>query len=322
MRLLRKPPYPLSVTYSVPDSDAEYILVIKDRDRNDTIVQENVVSNEFAEISYTLPDSFSRYDDSYDLEIYSDADGEMAEIVVQDNLEITRPYVDPETLGATASEIKEYTDLEMIARTLIDNVVGGGFYFKTTWYETEGQGTDYMPVWEKTYSILKAYENTTLVWDASQTPSALGYWNYLLTKDKTAIIKDPIYYVSEYERQAQKPPYIPVAPSDSFTIFDGEDSPYTSTINVGVTFPQHWNYLFLLETGYKVVPYDVYEATRMLIDDLKCGKLDYYKRYVKHYSTDQFKIEYDKGLYGGTGNIVVDKILQKYVVSIAKPGVL
>jgi hypothetical protein len=60
----------------------------------------------------------------------------------------------------------------------------------------------------------------------------------------------------------------------------------------------------------------------MLINDIKCGKLDYYKRYVKMYSTEQFKIEYDKRLLDGTGNILVDKILDKYRNNIVKPGIL
>jgi hypothetical protein len=82
------------------------------------------------------------------------------------------------------------------------------------------------------------------------------------------------------------------------------------------------DYIFLLETGYKVVPIDIQDATKLLINDIKCGKLDYYKRYVKNYSTDQFKIEYDKRMIEGTGNIIVDKILSKYVNNIVRPGVL
>jgi hypothetical protein len=78
----------------------------------------------------------------------------------------------------------------------------------------------------------------------------------------------------------------------------------------------------LLETGYKVVPNDITDATKMLIEDIKCGKLDYYKRYIKNYSTDQFKIEYDKRMIDGTGNILVDKILDKYIETIIRPGVL
>ena len=70
------------------------------------------------------------------------------------------------------------------------------------------------------------------------------------------------------------------------------------------------------------MPNDITDATKMLIEDIKCGKLDYYKRYVNKYSTDQFKIEYDKKMIEGTGNILVDKILDKYVETIIRPGVL
>jgi hypothetical protein len=60
----------------------------------------------------------------------------------------------------------------------------------------------------------------------------------------------------------------------------------------------------------------------MLIEDLKCGKLDYHKRYVSKYSTDQFRIEFEKESFGGTGNLVVDKILEKYITNFGTPGVL
>ena len=101
-----------------------------------------------------------------------------------------------------------------------------------------------------------------------------------------------------------------------------EDSGNVQTVSGGVAFSEGTDYIFLLETGYKVVPNDIQDATKMLINDIKCGRLDYYKRYVKAYSTEQFKIEYDKRLLDGTGNILVDKILNKYVNNIVKPGIL
>ena len=60
----------------------------------------------------------------------------------------------------------------------------------------------------------------------------------------------------------------------------------------------------------------------MLIEDIKCGKLDYYTRYISAYNTDQFRIQFDKSMMAGTGNMIVDRILDKYVKTITKPGVL
>ena len=59
-----------------------------------------------------------------------------------------------------------------------------------------------------------------------------------------------------------------------------------------------------------------------MVDDLSCGRLDYYKKYVSDYSTDQFKLKFDSMVFEGTGNIIVDKILSKYAKSIRKLGVL
>jgi hypothetical protein len=40
------------------------------------------------------------------------------------------------------------------------------------------------------------------------------------------------------------------------------------------------------------------------------------------YNTDQFRIQFDKAMLDGTGNFIVDKILEKYEANITRPGVL
>jgi hypothetical protein len=325
--ILRIPPYPLSVTYTVPDESADYILVIEDVPEQTEL--EVFVSGESGQtsssegtITYTLSGDFVKYDKSYAVTVYEDIDGERGDIVIEDNLQIERPYVDPNTLGTTATEIAEYKQHESLARAIIDSIVDG-FYYKRNYLEVVGQETDYIPLWDRTHKILKAYENAELVYDTSDADGpALGDFNYLITKDKTAITKDPVQATDSLNRAERRPSRIPLAVSDSYALFDTEDSGNTQTITPGVGFRQGTDYIFLLETGYKVVPIDIQDATMLLINDIKCGKLDYYKRYVKNYSTDQFKIEYDKRMIEGTGNIIVDKILSKYVNNIVRPGVL
>jgi hypothetical protein len=323
MQILRLPPYPISITYTVPDPLTSYVFVIEDVENQDT-TQEAILSTSQSKVTFELPANFSKYDKSYSLAIYEEiSEGVLAdEAVVEDNLEIMRPYVDPTKLGTTATEIAQYTEYEGIARTIIDNITGG-FYNTRTYLETVGQGTDYIPLWERTNKILKVYENAELVYDVDhQDGPALGEWNYLITKDKSAITKDPVTYTDAINRAERKKSGMFVAPSDSFALFDTEDSGNIYTISGGVAFNEGYDYIFQLETGYKVVPYDIQDATKMLIEDIKCGKLDYYKRYVTSYNTDQFKIQFDKSILDGTGNILVDKILSKYVKSITKLGVL
>jgi len=325
MEILRIPPYPLSVSYTVPEPSTEYILVIEDlleQVESEIILQ----SNQKSVITYELTGEYTQYDKSYPVTVYesitvSGVQDVRGDIVVEDNLDITRPYVDPATLGTTPTEIAEYTEHEKLARAIIDSVTDG-FYYKRSYLEVVGQGTDYVPLWDKTHKILTVHENATLVYDSSEEPKAIGEFNYLITKDKTAITKDPIELTDALNRAERKPARIPLAYSDSISMFDTEDSGNVQTISSGVAFPEGTDYIFLLEVGHKVVPYDIQDAAKMLINDIKCGKLDYYKRYVKSYSTEQFKIEYDKRLLEGTGNILVDKILDKYKNNISKPWVL
>jgi hypothetical protein len=334
MQILRLPPYPLTISYDVPLPNTEYILVINESTRNVNDITVTIESTSLSKLEYTLPDQFNSYDESYYLAIYEavystgSETPEEGDIVVEDNLEIMRPYVNPTTLArtngsGTATEINDYIKYEGLARAIIDSIVPGGFYYERSWYEVNGNGTDYLAIWDRVYKILKAYENNELVWDTTQDPAALFEWNYLLTKDKTAIIKEWNQQMTDsYIRAVGTPKGVPLGESDSIYLYDTEDSTVTLAVAPGVTFPVTFNYLFSLETGYKVVPYDIQDAITMLIDDIKCGKMEYHKRYILDYSTDQYKIKIDKSALDGTGNILVDRILEKYITNFGTPGVL
>ena len=334
MQILRLPPYPLTISYDVPLPNTEYILVINESTRNVNDITVTIESTSLSKLEYTLPDQFNSYDESYYLAIYEavyttgSEIPEEGDIVVEDNLEIMRPYVNPTTLArtngsGTATEINDYIKYEGLARAIIDSIVPGGFYYERSWYEVNGNGTDYLAIWDRVYKIVKAYENNELVWDTTQDPAALFEWNYLLTKDKTAIIKEWNQQMTDsYVRAVGTPKGVPLGESDSIYLYDTEDSPVTLAVAPGVTFPVTFNYLFSLETGYKVVPYDIQDAITMLIDDIKCGKMEYHKRYILDYSTDQYKIKIDKSALDGTGNILVDRILEKYITNFGTPGVL
>jgi len=323
MIILRQAPYDNFISYPV-EASTQYTLRIEDSDYD--VVFEDVVSSTntgLLSIDWSgtygeddTPYDFRKYDDTYHLEITKDD-----EILGEDNLTVERPYVDPSTLGQTASDIAAAKEHERLARAIIDAITGG-FYFKKSWIETVGQGTDYMPLWEKTYKVLKAYENAELVYNSSLEFPALDSWNYIVTKDKTAITKDPAYLITDFNRAESAPVGLNMASSDSISMFDTSDSGNTIALKSGVLFNAGTDYLFEVETGYRVVPYDIQDATKMLINDISCGKLEYFKRYVTDYSTDQFKISIDSASLSGTGNILVDKILDKYVTNVKKPGML
>ena len=64
MQILRKPPYPLSVSYTVPEASTEYILVIEDlleQTETEIVLQ----SNSSSVLTYALTEEFTKYDKSY-----------------------------------------------------------------------------------------------------------------------------------------------------------------------------------------------------------------------------------------------------------------
>ena len=153
MQVLRLPPYPITITYDVPNAYADYLLVIEGP--GFTEIEEEVTSNANKKVSYVLDDDYVKYDGSYTLTIYEAESGSGADIVVQDGLEIYRPYADPNDLATTATEIAEYKKQEFLARSIIDAVLEEGFYYKKKTIEYVGLGTDYAPINYRSHKVLK-----------------------------------------------------------------------------------------------------------------------------------------------------------------------
>ena len=326
-------------------------------------------------VVYTLPVVKVQFDRQFLIRFY---DAEHEHIIYESNLDIVRPYVNPNTLGTTASEIAEYKKNELIARAIIDTYTGIGFYNHKSIYQVQGNGLDYMPVWRDANRVLKVYENNAMIYNGEdvaigitafdttgtdtviETSSAHGYavgdsitlagftdtdynstfsvqevvsttefrittlteptlngsetakrvWAYTfkVTLDNSAIVKEFTGYSNIITTNYPK---LPVARGD----YAYDDRNYG-------TFANGADYLFVLDEGFRAIPADVEKAAIMLIDDLMCGRLDYYQKYVTTYNTDQYRIQFDKKMLEGTGNLIVDKILDKYMKSITKVGVL
>jgi hypothetical protein len=309
MEILRVPPYPITTTWDVPDADHEYLIYVEDVvDHSFETV--SVTSSSTSKIEYVLPRSKVQFDRDFLFRVYdTDLTGE---IVIDSNLTVYRPYVDPHMLGTNATEVAEYKRLEIIARAIMDAYLGNdsangeGFYNHKLIIQGIGEGTDYFPIWHNPKRILKVYENNQLVYDvenASDYPV-----QFAIAANNSAIIK---VATGEFNRFESNPTRLPLAAGD--LNYYGRS---------GTAFPKGYDYTFILDVGYKAVPPEVEQAAIMLIEDLKCGNNDYYKRFVSQYNTDQFSIKYAPEYLGGTGNNIVDKILDGYKGSVIKPGII
>lgn len=301
MEVMRVPPYPITTTWNLPIPNYTYIQYVEDL-VDHSVIETEVTSDENGVVLYELPLDKVQYDRKFYIKFY---DSEHIHTLYEENLDIIRPYVNANKLASTASDIAEYRMLELVARSIIDTIIPNGFYNHKQVIQTTGQGTDYFPVWYDTNKVLKVYENNVLVYDV-ETPTS-NIYDYVITLDNSAIQR---VINTAYNRSESMPANLPVARGDLG---------YYGYQSVG--FPAGYDYTFIVDSGYKTIPSDVEYATQVLVEDIKCGKLDYYKRYVTSYNTDQFRIQFDKSLFDGTGNMLVDKILDKYSNTILKPGI-
>jgi hypothetical protein len=380
MEVLRVPPYPITTTWEVPEAEHDYLIYVEDV-VDHSVETTTVTSDEASQITYSLPRSKVQYDRDFVFRIY-DTDI-FGEIVTDSNLTVYRPYVDPNTLGTTPSEVTEYKRWEIIARSLMDTYLGNdsalgeGFYNHKLIVQGVGLGTDYYPIWHNPKRVLQVYENNVLVYngedveisvaaisvDGDYTEIDTTSAHYFVAGDTVAIREGTTYtnYVVDsitsensftvktsgsdigdpatvkrywevayrpaadnsaivrvetglYNRSENKGPSLPTAVGDL--------GYYGYTRLGGYAFPKGYDYTFILDVGYKAVPADVEQAAMMLIDDLKCGRNEYYKRFVTQYNTDQFDIKFDAAMLGGTGNLIVDKILDGYKGNVIKPGII
>jgi hypothetical protein len=318
MNILRQPPFPLEVSYDGLQPNTDYALEIYD-DHTFLQLSVTVTSDGSGVISYQLPNDFEKYDETYALYIYTlDELDEPEETVVIDNLYIYRPYINPLSLADLECDQDQYIELERTARQIIDTMVGG-FYYTSGEMESVGLGADYLPVSKRINKINQVIENNIKVYDRLDPID--GQHTYIVSPDKTAIT---IQVGNEYNRLQSKEVRLPIAASDSFMLYgDDYDAVQALTeIKGAAMFPKDWDYTVYGEWGWPVVPQDIKDATKMLINDLKCGKLSYVQKYVTEYQTDQFRVKYSDLSLKGTGNLLVDKILEAYSIPIYRLGVL
>lgn len=303
MEALRVPPYPLTLKFDVPTSGDIYTLRLQDLVEH--FVEELNITSANLQITYVIPLSKIEFDRKYEVKILNSDE----EIVFEDNLDIVRPYTDPNKLGTTASEITEAKYNELIARSIIDSFVIDGFYNQKVIVQTVGEGLDYIPLWVNAYKVLRVYENDVLIFDVDEETNDRYF---KLSLDNSAVQEYIPNSTESLNRLEKTLPNLPVSYGDLG--YYGWDT---------VTFPTGYDYTLVLDAGYKTIPSDIQAATEMLVNDIKCGRLDQYKRYVEEYQTDQYKVKFNaKKLFNGTGNIIVDQILSKYTKNITRLGIL
>lgn len=326
MEITRLAPFPLNLSYSGLTPSTDYVVAIMTDFAGD-LVEIPVSSDGSGVISTPLPDFFSRYDEDYNLEVYeqtgTNADGSaiLGDIAIIDTLSISRPYVDPTTLGSTEEEVEQARQYEALARAVINSVTGG-FTYKRQVSEQVGLGNDFLYIPGRLNKIIKVWENDILVFD-NEGAEAVTDRTYFVTPDKGAITQAMPELPSGYNRMESKPVYPQMPASDSFTLYNTNDSPnIIQNVKGSPFFMEGSDYKIIVEIGWPVIPQDIQQATKLLISDMQCNNASFINSYIKDYSSDQYDISFDAGAFKETGNRIVDQILSNYPRTINRIGVI
>lgn len=321
MNLLRQPPFPLSVTYEGLDPSTDYLMEIYN-DKSVLLFSLDVSSDGDGVVTEELPLFFTKYDNKYALYIYSliEVSGEEQpeEVKVIDTLTVERPYTNPYNIGQTEDEDLQAIYHERIARNIID-VVTGGFYYKDDTLQLTALGGDFLTVPNRINRINQVYRNNVKVYDRLEPLD--DQETYIISPDNSAIT---IAKTGDYNYLQSKPVTLPLAASDSFNLYSDTSDPIAALTRIREfdLFPNGFDYIVVGEFGWPVVPQDIQDASKMLIDDLACNKLNYVSQYISEYKTDQFTLKYHELAVFGTGNKIVDQILSQYHTNFYKAGVL
>ena len=215
-------------------------------------------------------------------------------------VQIVTPYalvsdiVDYYSIGARPSDLnyyseKDITTAEQVARLMVENYTGQKFGTRYDFQEQFGSGSDALELTERMLTIDKVYENSKLVIDYTTGYNVFGYDVELTPTGKAMRIKmDTSYGDVRYDNQV-----------DPTILYYG-------------SFRNHTRYKVIGQFGYNYVPQDVKLCTMLLCGDLLSNDAAWRTKYLNKISLAEVSFELAKGAFNGTGNVIVDSILDGY----------
>lgn len=178
---------------------------------------------------------------------------------------------------------------ERAARMMIDNHIGFSLGKKVSDTVSYGSGADVIVTLDKIISIDKVYENDELVIDYSNNYNKFGY---------DVEITETGYGIR----------IVPSSPGDD--IEEQEIFDYT-----GLTkgqFRDGYRYEITGVFGWKYIPAEIKQSMFLLVNDLLCNDTLWRTKYVKKIQSGHMSVELSSLSFSGTGNAIVDSLLQKF----------
>lgn len=277
----------IQASFSVPVANSIYTAEYEDLITG-TSYSASATSNANKTVTFTLNNYYMTYCGNLQFNIYRNNG-----LVYSTGIDVIRPYCDL-TKVRNRLEITQADALnfESAARAIIESECGT-FHFIRKDKEIIGMGMDYLPVNERIEKLYTMYENGLLIHDSSNTDLNL----YKISVDKSSIVlSQTVQNKLEYPKVWRDRYY-------------------------DVSFASGYDYLINADFGYKVVPEDIQKACEILVQDISQGNMQYLNKYIQSFDNVEFKVDFAKTFFNGTGNFTVDNILSKYKNTII-PGVI
>ena len=202
--------------------------------------------------------------------------------------------IDAYSFGTQSSDVnyKSINDIlraEKIARIVIDNYTNQTFGTYYGLQEITAIGSDAIELNEKILTVDRLYEDGILVIDYTLTP-VLNNFGYNVEITPTGFAVRIINNSSDVRYSNQ---------TDLIVMYYGK-------------FRDNTRYLVQGQMGWKYVPEDIKTASIMLIGDILSNDFNWRNKYLVKVDLSEISFEMDKAAFTGTGNIVVDDILNGY----------
>ena len=178
---------------------------------------------------------------------------------------------------------------ERVARYQIDTYANQSFGRYWGDQEQFGYDSDAIELTQRMVNIEKMYEDGILVIDYTQDPvyNTWGYDIELSTTNKAVrILKNGVD-----------------------VIYEGQFDP---TILYYGKFRQHTRYKFYGELGWTYVPQDIQYCAMKLAGNILAKDAQWRERYLKKVDLSEISFELADGAFNGTGDVIVDSILDNY----------
>lgn len=185
--------------------------------------------------------------------------------------------------------VETLQQLEKLARTLIHGYAGQTFGRRYGFQEQFGTGSDALWLTERMISVDQVYENGVLVYDTTVSPS-VNYFGFPIELTPTG-------------------KSIRIVNAGWDVRYDNQVDP--TILNYG-RFRSSTRYKVFGTIGWDYVPIDIKLCATLLVGDLMANDAAWRIKYLSEVSMSDTSFKMAGGAFNGTGNLIVDNILDTY----------